>query len=102
MNNIEKGLHRHFAALSGSEDSKDSLVPSVRPHAEGVRQPLIRTTADLPFAKVNSIVTSSPAQEAGLKVGDRIKNFGSVHWGNHDNLRKVAEVVRRNEGVRRY
>ena len=102
MNRIEKGLHQHYASLSGSEDLKESLPLLVRPDAEGGGQPSIRITPDLPFAKVNSIVPSSPAHEAGLKVGDKIKNFGSVHWRNHENLRRVAEVVQRNEGVRRY
>ena len=51
------------------------------------------------FAKVNSVVAGSPADEAGLKAGDKLRSFGTVNWMNHEKLSKVAEVVQRNEGV---
>ncbi|KAF7503111.1 hypothetical protein GJ744_004320 [Endocarpon pusillum] len=98
MNRIEKALHQHHASLHGSEDSKEEPPSSLRQNASSAStQTPSRTTSDPPFAKVNSVATSSPAQEAGLKVGDKIRNFGTVHWRNHENLRKVAEVVQRSE-----
>lgn len=54
---------------------------------------------DTPFAKVNSVVPGSPADDAGLKAGDRIRKFGDVDWLNHEKLSKVAETVQRNQGV---
>lgn len=53
----------------------------------------------VPFAKVNTIVPGSPAEEAGLKVGDRIRVFGVVNWRNHEKLSKIAELVGKSEGV---
>jgi C-terminal processing protease CtpA/Prc len=57
------------------------------------------TALEAPFAKVNSVVPGSPAESAGLKVGDNITKFGWVDWTNHDKLSKVAEAVTQNEGV---
>ena len=65
----------------------------------------IRSTAadqgliDTPFAKVNSVIPGSPADDAGLKAGDRIRKLGDVNWLNHEKLSKVAETVQRNQGV---
>ena len=53
----------------------------------------------MPFAKVNSVVTGSPADEAGLKAGDEIIQFGNIDWMNHEKLARVAETVQRNQGV---
>ena len=55
---------------------------------------------ETPFARVNTVESGSPAHEASLKAGDKIRTFGSANWTNHENLAKVAEVVQRNEGVR--
>lgn len=54
---------------------------------------------DTPFAKVSSVAAGSPADDAGLKTGDRIRKFGNVNWINHEKLSRVAEVVQRNQGV---
>jgi 26S proteasome regulatory subunit N4 len=99
MNRIEAGLHQHHASLQESGDSKESQPETARQADATHEQTLSRTTMDPPFAKVNSVSPSSPAQEAGLKVGDKIRSFGSATWRNHENLRKVAEVVQRSEGV---
>ncbi len=100
MNRIEKALHQHHASVQSSEDSKEAQPSPLRASASSAStQATNRTTLDPPFAKVNSVATSSPAQEAGLKAGDKIRNFGSVHWRNHESLRKVSEVVQRSERV---
>ena len=94
MNAIEKHLHEHFASL---QDTDDAAPPSA-----GGAQMLgdsIPETLSEPFAKVNSVVASSPADAAGLKAGDEIRNFGYVNKQNHDDLKKVAECVQGNEGV---
>jgi 26S proteasome regulatory subunit N4 len=99
MNSIEIGLHQHHASLQESGDSKESQPQTTRQNDATNEQSPSRPEMDPPFAKVNSVAPSSPAQEAGLKVGDKIRNFGSASWRNHENLRKVAEVVQRSEGV---
>jgi Nas2 N_terminal domain len=96
MNRIEKGLHEHHASMQAAGPPKDeSAEVSAAPVAESHSEPIIET----PFARVNSVESGSPAHEANLKAGDRIRAFGTANWTNHENLRKLAEVVQRNEGV---
>jgi 26S proteasome regulatory subunit N4 len=96
MTIIEKHLHEHFASLEDSDEdlplARDTHDPSLR---HSVPQELSR-----PFAKVNSVVPGSPADAAGLKAGDVLRNFGYVDATNNDDLKKVGECVQGNEGVR--
>ena len=46
--------------------------PAARPAAAAPRTRLI------PFARVGDVAASSPAQEAGMQVGDRVVSFGTV------------------------
>lgn len=95
MNAIEKQLHQHFASL---QDTDDIAPPSAsRPEMMGDSIP---ETLEEPFAKVNSVVANSPADSAGLKAGDEIRNFGYVNKNNHDGLKKVGECVQGNQGQR--
>ncbi|KAK6842409.1 pdz/dhr/glgf [Apiospora arundinis] len=93
MNAIEKHLHEHFATLQDHDDT-----PSATTTGPGMLGDSIPETLDEPFAKVNSVVPGSPADSAGLKAGDEIRNFGYVNRANHDNLKKVAECVQGNQG----
>src|SRR5208282_3034734 len=97
MNVIEKTIHEHFANLAqqppGATDDSSSQPSEARPVATRPA-PL-----DPPFAKVNSVVPSSPADSAGLKPGDEIRNFGYVNRSNNDGLKRVADCVQGNEGV---
>lgn len=93
MDKIEKGLHEHHANIQASEALKTSTEQS-QPSTE--ERP--STEPETPFAKVNSIEPGSPANEAGLKVGDKIRRFGSANWSNHERLRKVGEIVSQNLG----
>lgn len=97
MNRIEKGLHEHHASLQAAGPPKEESVDVVAGPAEE-RQP--EPITETPFARVHTVESGSPAHEANLKAGDRIRAFGAANWTNHENLRKVAEVVQRNEGVR--
>ena len=98
MNRIEKGLHEHHASMQAAGPPKEEITEtSAAPVAERQPEPVIET----PFARVNTIESGSPAHEANLKAGDRIRTFGTANWTNHENLRKVGEVVQRNEGVRK-
>ncbi|KAI1827966.1 hypothetical protein F4861DRAFT_490111 [Xylaria intraflava] len=95
MNAIEKHLHEHFASLRDTDD-----VASTPANGATMMGDAVPETLEIPFAKVNSVVSDSPAESAGLKVGDEIRNFGYVNKSNHDGLRKVAECVQGNEGQR--
>ncbi|KAI0486415.1 hypothetical protein F4859DRAFT_369399 [Xylaria cf. heliscus] len=97
MNAIEKHLHEHFASLQDIGDNFSNLNPTDQAMIMGDSIP---ETLEVPFAKVNSVVADSPAEAAGLKVGDEIRNFGYVNKSNHDGLRKVGECVQGNEGQR--
>lgn len=116
MNRIEKGLHEHHArmvanseldtpSVSTDVDMPDS-APSATTTAASRTIPIVRPTestpediVETPFAKVNAIAPESPAAEAGLQPGDRIRSFGPINWMNHEKLSRVAEVVQRNERV---
>jgi 26S proteasome regulatory subunit N4 len=98
MNVIEKTIHEHFASLAqqppeaadgSSSQSSESRPLAARP----------APTLDAAFAKVNSVVPGSPAESAGLKAGDEIRNFGYVNRSNNEGLRRVGDCVQGNEGV---
>lgn len=97
MSKIELGLHEHHASYQASNPptASPSNQGAVRSGSAATDQGLIET----PFAKVNSVVPASPADDAGLKAGDRIRKFGDVNWLNHEKLSKVAETVQRNQGA---
>ena len=46
-----------------------------------------------PFATVDEVSPGGPAAAAGLRVGDAILRFGTVHAANHQKLRALAQVV---------
>ncbi|KAH7270199.1 uncharacterized protein BKA55DRAFT_550866 [Fusarium redolens] len=91
---IEKFLHEHFASL----DENEPAPVASSSNSQRILPDSVSTPLDLPFAKVNTVAAGSPAETAGLKPGDEIRNFGYVNQANHDNLRKVAECVQGNEG----
>lgn len=94
MTRIEKFLHDHFASL----DENESAPVASTSNSQGILLDSVSTPLDPPFAKINTVAAGSPAESAGLKPGDEIRNFGYVNRANHDNLRKVAECVQGNEG----
>ena len=94
MSKIEIGLHEHHAQYQAANPPASSST-----QAAGNSRTTAQSVLDTPFAKVNSIVDGSPADQAGLKVGDRIRNFENVNFMNHEKLSKVAETVQRNQGV---
>ncbi|KAJ3486866.1 hypothetical protein NLG97_g6528 [Lecanicillium saksenae] len=94
MAKVEKFLHEHFANAGEATEN----APTATAGASGILPDSETQSLDPPFAKVNSVAASSPAEAAGLKAGDEIRNFGYVNRGNHDGLKKVAECVQGNEG----
>jgi 26S proteasome non-ATPase regulatory subunit 9 len=94
---IEKGLHAHHARMAEQAQNNPAAASNVHTGLAPAPAPL-----EAPFAKVNSVVAGSPAEEAGLRVGDTITKFGWVDWTNHERLSRVAEAVAQNEGVSEY
>ncbi|TQV97254.1 hypothetical protein V2A60_000123 [Cordyceps javanica] len=95
MANVEKFLHEHFA---NAAEHPESSTPTTASSAFEVLPDTGAQSLDPPFAKVDGVSPNSPAELAGLKVDDEIRNFGYVNWSNHDSLKKVAECVTGNEG----
>lgn len=91
---VEKHIHQRFASL------EDDTVPPPPVFVESATasdaEPAV---LQAPFAKVNTVAEGSPADVAGMKPGDEIRSFGYVDSTNHDDLKRVAEVVQGNEGV---
>ncbi|KAJ4366253.1 putative 26S proteasome regulatory subunit [Neocucurbitaria cava] len=94
MLRIEKGLHEHHARLA--EQAQNN--PGAANQAQGALG-AAPTALEAPFAKVNNVVAGSPADSAGLRVGDTVTKFGWVDWTNHERLSRVAEAVSQNEGI---
>ncbi|GAQ45302.1 putative 26S proteasome regulatory subunit [Aspergillus tubingensis] len=102
MSHLEKGIHNHFANLQRAQTAVQSGgglngTSGSQPSVSG-NNTSGAGTSGLPFAKVNSVVPGSPADQAGLRVGDTVREFGSANWLNHERLSKVAEIVQQSEG----
>ncbi|KAG8533676.1 uncharacterized protein KY384_001417 [Bacidia gigantensis] len=103
MSRIEKGLHERHAEYASSPNPTTPSTTTASSHQQRqVRQAPVQQREDglveTPFAKVNLVASGGPAEQAGLKVGDRVRRIGDVSWLNHEKLAKVAEVVQRNQG----
>ena len=102
MTVIEKHLHEHFARLAENGTQDEPMTDGSLPSADMASSPSQPPQpSGPPFAKVNSVVAGSPAESAGLKAGDEIRNFGYVNRTNHDGLKRVGDCVQGNEGVSR-
>lgn len=91
MSRIEVGLHAHHASIQSSTTLSTSGSSQ---KIDNQSQPL-----EAPFAKVNSVISGSPADDAGLRAGDKIRSFGDANWMNHEKLSRVGVVVQGSEGV---
>ncbi|KAL2869821.1 putative 26S proteasome non-ATPase regulatory subunit Nas2 [Aspergillus lucknowensis] len=98
MAHIEKGIHTHFADLQRATNGEGGTTGVSESTASQTSRTAARIGTLPPFAKVNSVVSGSPADQAGLQAGDTIRSFGSVNWQNHERLSKVAEAVQQSEG----
>jgi 26S proteasome non-ATPase regulatory subunit 9 len=97
MSRLEVVVQARFAEMA-SEPPPASLSSSSVPVRSSTLQ-AAQAATNTPFAKVNTVVSGSPAADSGLQIGDQITRFGSVTWLNHEKLSKVAEVVAQSEGV---
>lgn len=95
MEKLEKAVHEAFAAGKASEIAASSLQASAESR-QGNGAPAVQASPvaiEPPFAKVNTVVPNSPADEAGMQAGDRVTRFGAVNWTNHERLSRVAQEV---------
>ena len=99
MARIEKALHAHHASNQTTETTTAKAITQPVATSSASRAAAESIPLEKPFAKVNSVVAGSPADDAGLKAGDSIRRFGNVNWINHEKLKKVADTVQSNEGV---
>ena len=99
MSQIEAGLHAHHASAAQLAPSASVTTISQVSNSSQNTHAAMPEHIGVPFAKVNSVVTGSPADRASLKAGDEITQFGNIDWMNHEKLTKVAETVQRNQGV---
>lgn len=97
MAKLEDAVHEQFAAGKVPDAIPQSSLSSTTAGAAAATMPA--AAVEPPFARVNSVVAGSPAEESGLQAGDKITRFGSVNWQNHERLGKVAQTVQQNENV---
>lgn len=103
MVQLENAVHEHFAAGKSAESlpSTSSNPPSAASTAtSSSAAPAVQAAGSAiepPFARVNTVVPNSPADQAGMKAGDKVTRFGTVNWTNHERLSRVASVVQQNE-----
>nr|POF05951.1 26s proteasome non-atpase regulatory subunit 9 [Quercus suber] len=96
MGKLEEAVHAQFALGKAGQNATASAMMSA-PAIQSVSSP--NPAIEPPFAKVNTVVLNSPAEQAGLKPGDKVVKFGIVNWTNHERLSQVAQVVQQNEDV---
>ncbi|XP_014672792.1 PREDICTED: 26S proteasome non-ATPase regulatory subunit 9-like [Priapulus caudatus] len=90
MKQIEENLHALHA------------IAKARKAAMGDHEPVAATKPVKPrssFAHVNSVAEGSPAEQAGLVVGDGLVEFGSVISENFKSLQDIAAVVQHSLGA---
>ncbi|GJN92656.1 hypothetical protein Rhopal_005691-T1 [Rhodotorula paludigena] len=88
---VHRGLPKGEAANGAAKDEDAEMRDGVEQDgAEG---------GERPFARVDAVAPGSPADAAGLKRDDLILTLSSISTSNHDNLRAVAALVARSEGV---
>jgi 26S proteasome non-ATPase regulatory subunit 9 len=101
MIRLETVIEEQFTQLRANQATENEPVlppaPLAIPNrsATGPISPI-----DVPFAKVDEVITNSPAEAAHLQVADKILRFGTVNASNHERLVRLGEVVAQNEGVR--
>lgn len=86
------GARAAEASGARGEGVDESKEEARSPTAESNVEPL------LPFAIIDEVSEGSPAAEAGLRVGDRLLQFGDVTKANSDQLRAIPGVVRQHLG----
>ncbi|XP_060592083.1 26S proteasome non-ATPase regulatory subunit 9-like [Ruditapes philippinarum] len=86
MDEIEEELYRIHAEARLASQGTTQQEPA---HVQEVKEIIIRE----PIGTVMSVDEGSPAELAGLKVGDSVVQFGSLTAENFQGLQNIATVV---------
>lgn len=89
MAGVENGNQRNFETL---EEVPPATTESSRSSGSNQQQQNTTTPTE-PFAVIDAVAANSPAQQAGLVVGDQIVEFGSINHSNNKNLLALGELV---------
>ncbi|VDD76987.1 unnamed protein product [Mesocestoides corti] len=90
-------LMKELEAVTARLHENRHRVSSVGPlsSVDCTQSPADRYTT--PFLLVDHVARLSPAELSGIRAGDRIARFGSVHSTNFSGLSSIAEVVKTTE-----
>ena len=75
MNEVQLALEAYHAS-----QRKEPIPPNI----------ILESPAEIPFARVQSVLQSSPAQEAGLNPGDLIYRFGEIDYRTANPLQQLG------------
>ena len=90
MQRIENGLAEYHAQMANMDTSAQEVTPC---------QESVQEKEEFnPFAAVDLISRESPAEAAGLKLGDVLLKFGSITKKNFTGLNVIGEVVKHSVG----
>ncbi|TID26913.1 putative 26S proteasome non-ATPase regulatory subunit 9 [Venturia nashicola] len=98
MSRLEVVIQQRFADMASEPVPAPAATSSTSVSIRSSTSQSAQATPNTPFAKVNTVVSGSPAADSGLQIGDEVTRFGSATWLNHDKLSKVAEIVAQSEG----
>ncbi|ALC47354.1 CG9588 [Drosophila busckii] len=97
MDQIQTMLNQYHAEVSTTDPELVNRASALELNSE--REPGGAMITEPPLTRVivivNLVSPNSPAEEAGLRVGDKIMRFGSINGNNfQNNLAQIGEVVR--------
>ncbi|MFH4979670.1 hypothetical protein AB6A40_006379 [Gnathostoma spinigerum] len=83
---IEKMLHELHSSCGGSKPPSDTTNATVE-------KPVVHRTSNEVFARIGVVSPYSPADNAGLRGGDCLIQFGPFHAGNLDDIKQMLEFI---------
>ncbi|KAH8310571.1 hypothetical protein KR044_002027 [Drosophila immigrans] len=99
MNQIQDMLNKYHAEIATTDPELVNRASALELNGDsegrGAGGAVLRPEETRVLVVVNLVSPNSPAEEAGLHVGDKILRFGSINGNNFkDNLAQIGEVVR--------
>uniref|UniRef100_T1JB04 HTH CENPB-type domain-containing protein n=1 Tax=Strigamia maritima TaxID=126957 RepID=T1JB04_STRMM len=95
MKDIEKCLHEIHAQKA---ENDPPVVPSTSTNSDQDMFDMDQMEKQKPFAKIDKIMSFSPAELAGLASGDFIIRFGSISAENYRSFQDISSVVQHSIG----
>eukprot|EP01119_Soliformovum_irregulare_P007811 TRINITY_DN20326_c0_g1_i1.p1 TRINITY_DN20326_c0_g1~~TRINITY_DN20326_c0_g1_i1.p1 ORF type:complete len:217 (+),score=30.88 TRINITY_DN20326_c0_g1_i1:109-759(+) len=97
MKQIEKDMNTLHETTSRSNQSTTKMeIEKPISHDESTpqtSQTMIASANDVPFLLIDEVFPGSPTDKAGVIVGDRIVQFGSITHSNSTGIRAIADLV---------